>query len=106
MAAKVICVLHVEVAVFAGRAELATDVWLAETLPITLGEKQAGKLIPSSHIEAVSQLFGSSSETLEKHFEFHALHGFLRVGGHINYPTIQANKNPSILGQIQKYLGA
>lgn len=44
---------------------------------------------------------------LEKHFEFHALHGFLRVGGpdKLNYPTTQANKNPGILGQTQKYLG-
>lgn len=36
LAAKVVCILHVEVAVFAHRAELATDIWLAETLPITL----------------------------------------------------------------------
>lgn len=36
LAAKVICVLHIEVAVFARRAELAADVRFAETLPVAL----------------------------------------------------------------------
>lgn len=39
LAAKVICVLHIEVAVFTRRAELAADVWFAETLPVALREK-------------------------------------------------------------------
>lgn len=67
---------------------------------------------PSLLLLVTAKLFlsylGPSLRHLEKHFEFHALHCFLRVGGpeKLNYPTMQANKNPGILGQTQKYLGA